>query len=137
MARQANQPVGAARQYRLPFHAGAEAQIRQTFGQTDLKNSCTLVLAYPYRQEKLGAPNDIVSQRITVDHSSCVVDGVMPKRFTFYPKEANGGSLITPASGYARWRVQLPWRWLREWPASLVPAHRASRVEIATIMREN
>lgn len=81
---------------------GAEAEIGRTFGEIDLKNPCTLVLAYPYWQEKLGAPNDIVGQSLTVDHASCVVVGVMPKGFTFYPKEANAWSLITPASAFAR-----------------------------------
>jgi predicted permease len=81
---------------------GAEAEIGRTFGEIDLKNPCTLVLAYPYWQEKLGAPNDIVGQSLTVDHASCVVVGVMLKGFTFYPKEANAWSLITPASVFAR-----------------------------------
>jgi predicted permease len=81
---------------------GAEAEIGRTFGEIDLKNPCTLVLAYPYWQEKLGAPNDIVGQSLTVDHVSCVVVGVMPKSFAFYPKEANAWSLITPASAFAR-----------------------------------
>lgn len=81
---------------------GAEAEIGRTFGEIDLKNACTLVLAYPYWQEKLGAPNDVVGQSLTVDHASCVVVGVMPKGFAFYPKEANAWSLITPASTFAR-----------------------------------
>ena len=40
-----------------------------------------------------------------VDRSPCVVAGVMPKSFSFYPKEANAWSLITPASEF----VQQPW----------------------------
>ena len=35
---------------------GADAQIGRTFSQTDLKNPCTLVLAYPFWRDKLGAP---------------------------------------------------------------------------------
>lgn len=84
---------------------GAEAQIGRTFGEIDLKNPCTLVLSYPYWQEKLGAPNDIVGQSLTVDHTSCAVIGVMPKDFIFYPKEANAWSLITPTGAFA----QKPW----------------------------
>jgi predicted permease len=84
---------------------GAEAQIGRTFGEVDLKNPCTLVLSYPYWRDKLGAPNDIVGQSLTVDHTSCAVIGVMPKDFSFYPKEANAWSLITPASAFA----QKPW----------------------------
>ena len=84
---------------------GAEAEIGRTFSQTDLKNACTLVLAYRFWQEKLGAPNDIAGRSLTMDDSVCVVVGVMPKHFTFYPKEANGWSLINPASAF----VQKPW----------------------------
>jgi len=84
---------------------GAEASMGRTFTERDLNNPCTLVLAYPYWQQKLGAPNDIVGQNLTVDHSACFVAGVMPKEFTFYPKEANAWSLITPASAFA----QKPW----------------------------
>ena len=84
---------------------GAEAGIGRTFSKSDLNNPCTLVLAYPFWQEKLGAPNDIVGKSLTVDHSPCVVVGVMPKYFTFYPKEANGWSLITPSSAFE----QKPW----------------------------
>ncbi|HEY4050396.1 MAG TPA: ABC transporter permease [Acidobacteriaceae bacterium] len=84
---------------------GVEAQIGRTFNETDLNNPCTLVLAYPFWQQKLGAPNDIVGRSLTVDHSPCVVVGVMPKDFAFYPKEANAWSLITPVSAF----VQKPW----------------------------
>ncbi len=84
---------------------GAEAQIGRTFSQADLKNPCTLVLAYPFWQEELGAPKDIAGQTLTVGHLPCMVAGVMPKQFTFYPKQANAWSLITPTSSFA----QKPW----------------------------
>jgi predicted permease len=84
---------------------GAEAQIGRTFRQADLKNPCTLVLAYPFWQQKLGAPKNIAGQTLTVGPLPCLVVGVMPKQFTFYPKQANAWSLITPASSF----VQRPW----------------------------
>ncbi len=84
---------------------GAEAQIGRTFRQADLNNPCTLVLAYPFWQQKLGAPKDIAGRTLTVGPLPCVVAGVMPKQFTFYPKEANAWSLITPTSAF----VQKPW----------------------------
>jgi predicted permease len=84
---------------------GAQAQIGRIFSKNDLNNSCTLVLAYSFWQEKLGAPGNIAGQSITVDRSTCVVVGVMPKNFSFYPSEANAWSLITPSSEY----VQHPW----------------------------
>ena len=84
---------------------GADAQIGRTFSQADLKNPCTLVLAYPFWRDKLGAPQNIAGKSLTVDRSSCVVVGVMPASFAFYPKETNAWSLITPASAFA----QKPW----------------------------
>ena len=84
---------------------GIPAQIGRTFSRNDLNNPCTLVLAYPYWKEKLGAPGNIAGQTLMVDRSPCVVAGVMPKSFSFYPKEANAWSLITPASEF----VQQPW----------------------------
>src|ERR1700677_5005366 len=84
---------------------GVEAQIGRTFRQADLKNPCTLVLAYPFWQQKLGAPKDIAGQTLTVGQLPCMVAGVMPKQFTFYPKQANAWSLITPTSSFA----QKPW----------------------------
>ena len=84
---------------------GVDAQIGRTFRQEDLNNPCTLVLAYPFWQQQLGAPKDIAGQTLTMGQLSCVVAGVMPKQFTFYPKQANAWSLITPTSAY----VQKPW----------------------------
>ena len=84
---------------------GAEAQIGRTFRQADLNNPCTLVLAYPFWQQKLGAPKDIAGQTLTVGPLPCVVVGVMPKQFTFYPQQANAWSLITPTSAF----MQKPW----------------------------
>ena len=84
---------------------GAKAQIGRTFASVDAGNSCTLVISYPFWQEKLGAPEDIAGQSVTVDRSSCVVVGVMPKDFSFYPAAANAWSLITPSSEFE----QKPW----------------------------
>ena len=84
---------------------GAKAQIGRTFASVDAGNSCTLVISYPFWQEKLGAPEDIAGQSVTVDRSSCVVVGVMPKGFSFYPAAANAWSLITPSSEFE----QKPW----------------------------
>jgi predicted permease len=84
---------------------GAEAWMGRTFASADLKNPCTLVLAYPFWRDKLSAPKNIVGQILIVDRSTCVVVGVMPRNFTFYPKEANAWSLITPADPF----VQKPW----------------------------
>ena len=81
---------------------GAQAHLGRTFNRNDLDSPCTLVLSYAYWQERLGAPKDIAGQNITVDHSPCIVVGVMPRDFSFYPKEANAWSLIGPTTKFAR-----------------------------------
>ena len=84
---------------------GAEPALGRTFNANDLNNGCTLVLAYSYWQQQLGAPRDIVGQSVPVDHVPCTIVGVMAKDFAFYPKETNAWSLITPTSAFA----QKPW----------------------------
>ena len=81
---------------------GVSAAIGRAFSSTDLNNPCTLVLAYPFWKQKLGAPNDIVGKTVMVDKSPCVVAGVMPQGFQFYPTQASGWSLITPGSSFER-----------------------------------
>jgi predicted permease len=81
---------------------GVQAELGRTFEDDDAKSPCTLVLAYPFWSETLGAARDIVGQNVTVDNSSCIVIGVMPKSFSFYPKEANAWSLITPSGPFAK-----------------------------------
>src|ERR1700722_14514078 len=56
---------------------GIPAQIGRTFSRNDLNNPCTLVLAYPFWKDKLGAPGNIAGQTLMVDRSPCVVAGVM------------------------------------------------------------
>ena len=65
----------------------------------------TLVLAYPFWRDKLGAPRNIAGESVVVDRSNCVVVGVMPKDFSFYPKETNAWSLMTPTGAFAK----TPW----------------------------
>ncbi len=82
---------------------GAEAQIGRTFRQADLNKPCTLVLAYPFWQQKLGAPKDIAGQTLTVGQLPCVVAGVMPKQFTFYPQRSKR---MVPDYPYKRIRAE-------------------------------
>ncbi|HEX5234216.1 MAG TPA: ABC transporter permease [Silvibacterium sp.] len=85
---------------------GRQAQFGRAFANTDLKNSCTLVLAYRFWEDNLGAPRDIAGQSVTFDHSACIVVGVMPKDFSFYPSQADAWTLIAPTSEF----VQKPWK---------------------------
>jgi predicted permease len=85
---------------------GQSARLGRTFAQTDLQNNCTLVLAYHFWQQKLGAPPDIVGRSLTLGKSSCEVIGVMPDSFSFYPAATDAWSLITATGEFA----QKPWQ---------------------------
>ncbi|MFC5864381.1 ADOP family duplicated permease [Acidicapsa dinghuensis] len=84
---------------------GVTAQIGRTFAPSDLSNSCTLVLAYPFWQQKLGEPKDIVGQSLAYGNTQCQIIGVMPRSFAFYPMQTAAWSLITPQSEF----VEKPW----------------------------
>jgi len=83
---------------------GKSAAMGRTFSQGDL-SACTLVLAFHFWQQKLGAPRDIVGRSLTLGKSSCTIVGVMPKNFSFYPVATDAWSLITPTGELA----QKPW----------------------------
>jgi predicted permease len=84
---------------------GQSAQIGRTFASRDFQNGCTVVLGYNFWTRKLSAPADIVGRNLSFGHTSCVVIGVMPKSFSFYPVATDAWSLITPTGEFA----QKPW----------------------------
>src|SRR5580704_4065453 len=84
---------------------GMSAQLGRTFAPRDLQNGCTIVLAYNFWTLKLGAPADIVGRSLSFRDASCVVSGVMPKTFSFYPVATDAWSLMTPTGEF----VQKPW----------------------------
>jgi putative ABC transport system permease protein len=85
---------------------GAQAQMGRTFTETDLRNPCTLVLAYRFWQQKLGAPADIIGRTMVFESTGCTIIGVMPREFEFYPTATDAWTLITPNSVFA----QQPWQ---------------------------
>ena len=85
---------------------GVTAQIGRTFEQEDLANPCTLVLSHHFWQEKLGGSREISGRTLTLDRSACMVVGVMPKGFSFYPTQADAWMLVGPQSEF----VKKPWR---------------------------
>jgi len=88
---------------------GVSAQLGRTFAPRDLQSRCAVVLAYNFWARKLGAPADIVGRSLSFHHASCVVAGVMPKKFSFYPVVTDAWSLITPAGrmcGQVVWKRQ-------------------------------
>ena len=86
---------------------GANAIMGRTFSENDLRSECTLVLAYRFWQQKLGAARDIVGRDFTTGKSSCQIVGVMSKDFSFYPVATDAWTLITPAGEFAK----------RPWPS--------------------
>ena len=84
---------------------GQHAQMGRTFAPRDLQSACTVVLAYNFWTHKLGAPADIVGRSLSFRNSSCIVAGVMPKTFSFYPVSTDAWILITPSGEFA----QKPW----------------------------
>jgi predicted permease len=81
---------------------GAKAQLGRTFADADLRNPCTLVLAYRFWQQRLGAPAGILGRSIDFEGTACTIIGVMPKRFEFYPAATDAWTLITPASEFGK-----------------------------------
>jgi predicted permease len=84
---------------------GVAAQMGRTFEARDFANGCTLVLSHHFWQEKLGAPRDASGQRMSLGRSACMVVGVMPKTFSFYPRQTDAWMLIGPDSEF----VKEPW----------------------------
>jgi predicted permease len=110
---------------------GAFAQSGRTFLPSDLENPCTLVLAHPFWEQKLGAPRDIVGQTVKLGDTPCQVVGVMAKSFSFYPAATGAWSLITPASPYAK----KPWETMTGAFGVLKPgvSRAAAEAELASI----
>ena len=77
----------------------------RTFESDDLKNPCTVVLAHQFWQQRLGGEPGWVGKNLTLDGVNCTIAGVMPKDFSFYPKDTELWTLITPNSNF----VQKPW----------------------------
>jgi putative ABC transport system permease protein len=84
---------------------GVPATEGRTFESVDLSNSCTVVLAHQFWQQRLGGEPGWVGRNLTLDGANCTIAGVMPKDFSFYPKQTELWSLITPNSKF----VQKPW----------------------------
>jgi predicted permease len=81
---------------------GVPAAMGRGFERPDLTRGCTVVLAARFWRNTLAAPADIVGRSLALDGRACVVVGVMPDRFSFYPAAADMWMLITPN------REQLP-----------------------------
>jgi putative ABC transport system permease protein len=81
---------------------GVPARQGRTFTAADLANPCSLVLAYSFWQSRLGGTPGLVGRSLTLGDRDCAVIGIMPRDFSFYPKQTELWTLITPESAYAK-----------------------------------
>ncbi len=84
---------------------GVHAAQGRTFEAGDLNTACTVVLANPFWQERLGGAPNWIGKSLILDGRACTVVGVMPEDFSFYPKQTKLWMLITPGSKF----TQKPW----------------------------
>jgi putative ABC transport system permease protein len=84
---------------------GVQPAEGRTFEPRDLRNPCTVVLAHHFWQEQLGGESNWVGRDLMIDDVDCTIAGIMPKDFSFYPKQTELWTLITPGSKF----VQKPW----------------------------
>jgi predicted permease len=80
---------------------GVQPALGRTFDPADLQNPCTVVISDAFWRGVLGGEN-IVGNTLTLNGQACAVIGIMPQDFSFYPKQTQLWSLITPQSNYAK-----------------------------------
>lgn len=80
---------------------GVEAERGRTFIPEDSRNACTAVLSDGFWHGELGSA-DIVGHTLTINDQPCVVIGIMPKDFSFYPKQTQLWTLLPPDGEYAK-----------------------------------
>lgn len=84
---------------------GVRAAQGRTFESADSNRQCTVVLAYPFWKERLGGASGWIGKSLALNNRACTVIGVMPKDFSFYPKQTALWTLITQESAF----TQKPW----------------------------
>ena len=80
---------------------GAQAGQGRTFEPQDLNSTCAVVLTNSFWRERLGSTPEWIGKNLTLDSHACTIVGVMPKDFSFYPKQTDLWMLITPNSKFA------------------------------------
>jgi putative ABC transport system permease protein len=74
---------------------GVPPAIGRTFTPEDVGHGCSIVISHKFWVE-LGSGPSIVGQTLTLDNKACVVTGVMPANFTFYPAQTQAWILLGP-----------------------------------------
>jgi len=75
---------------------GARPARGRTFIAGDVSRGCSVVLSDAFWQSAFQADQSVVGQTIALDRRACTVLGVMPAAFSFYPRQAQLWTLITP-----------------------------------------
>jgi predicted permease len=76
---------------------GVRAARGRTFEPNDMSGDCPVVLSDSFWRGTLAADPHIVGKSLELNHRACIVIGVMPARFEFYPRQTNLWMLFTPA----------------------------------------
>jgi putative ABC transport system permease protein len=75
---------------------GVQAELGRMFRPDDEGRGCAIVLAHSFWASTLGANAAIIGKSLTLDQKSCIVLGVMPERFGFYPRQTQAWMLLGP-----------------------------------------
>jgi putative ABC transport system permease protein len=75
---------------------GAKARVGRTFEAADETRGCSVVLSNAYWSSAFGGDPRVAGQSIVLDDKDCMVLGVMPASFAFYPPPTQLWTLITP-----------------------------------------
>jgi len=73
---------------------GVTAMVGRTFRADDEARGCSLVLAHSLWVSTFAADRSIVGHSVTLDQAPCIVLGVMPERFVFYPAATQAWILL-------------------------------------------
>jgi len=76
---------------------GVQAALGRTFGREDEKQgACAVVLSHGFWKEKFHSDATAAGKTITLDDQLCNITGVMPEKFSFYPRQAQMWRLVEP-----------------------------------------
>ena len=77
---------------------GASPARGRTFLPEDEGRACTLVLSHAFWTARLGADPSAIGRVLTLDQKPCVIAGIMPPEFRFYPRQTEAWILLAPES---------------------------------------
>ncbi len=77
---------------------GIQPLLGRAFDREDVKRGCAVVLANRFWRRVLGGERNIIGQSLRLDDDACLVIGVMPPDFAFYPDQDSLWNLVTAGS---------------------------------------